>query len=188
MSKINVGTIRAELEPMQIVGKQIFSVSKAPMDLEYNDRVKRNDGTRPVKPYIKYYVKSYDIIGMMIIQIDGKPHVEYTVQDEKLPTLVFPVGKMDFKKTDLAAIQEALNNQNPIYFDNPVRLTQLVNQLNKMECEKAEAEAERLLKMSSAWNQLTKKHCDDLDTYLNELGLSSEEAEGGFCNEADNQE
>lgn len=181
MSKIDpalIGRHRATIETWNLNGKRIFTVKAEPADLKYNDQVKDNEGTRTVKPIMKYFIEAIDIFSNRLVVLPDNSTLVVELNDE--PSMQFKMEPAKFADVTMDKIKEALDlNSNtsigrkPIFFRDCIKLTEQVNMLNALEAAKADAIAEQMLGISKFLSDLTKEHANSCDRYYEELGLNS---------------
>lgn len=173
-----IGRHRATIETWNINGKRIFSVKAEPADLKYNDQAKDNDGTRTVKPIMKYFIEAIDIYANRLVVLPDNSTLVVELNDD--PSLQFKLEPAKFADVTMDKIKEALDqNKNvslgrtPIFFRDCIKLTEQVNMLNALEAGKADAIAEQMLSISKFLSDLNKEHMNSCDRYYEELGLDS---------------
>lgn len=173
-----IGRHRATIETWNLNGKRIFTVKAEPADLKYNDQAKDNDGTRTVKPIMKYFIEAIDIYANRLVVLPDNSTLVVELNDD--PSLQFKLEPAKFADVTMDKIKEALDlNRNtvvgrtPIFFRDCIKLTEQVNMLNALEAGKADAIAEQMLQISKLLGDLNKMHLDSCDRYYEELGLDS---------------
>lgn len=164
---------RAVLETWGLLGKRIFTVKAEPVDLNYNDRVRKNDPMRTVKPIMKYMIEGTDIISSRAVPLPDKATLVVELNGD--PNLQFKLTPAKFCEVTMENITKAIENngeagREPILFTDCLMLTQQVNKLNALEIDKANREAENLLEMSKMLEDLNKMQMGSCDDYYEQLG------------------
>lgn len=77
-----IGRHRATIETWNLNGKRIFTVKAEPADLKYNDQVKENDGTRTLKPIMKYFIEAIDIYANRLVLLPDNATLLVELNDD----------------------------------------------------------------------------------------------------------
>ena len=176
-NNIDLSKYRGVLETWSLIGRKIFTVTKEPIDLKWNDRVRDNDPTRTIAPIMKHMINAIEIFAVEVVPSgDG---VNYLIQLNKDISLQFKLVPAKFKEVTNQSVIEALEQSDaknkilgkePIMFTDLLRLTEVVNRMNAGELEKAEKIAEDAINQAKGlkeFNNMNAKLCDE---YYDELG------------------
>ena len=170
-----IGRYRATIETWGILGKKLFTVKCEPADLQYNDKIKNNNPLRLVKPIMKYFIESIEIISTRLIVAPDNSTLLIELNND--PSLQFKLVPAKFCEVTMDKIKEAIQfnekkevGRTPIFFRDCNTLTDQVNRLNALEAQKCDDVAEEMLSLSKMLNDLNKLQADANERYYEELG------------------
>ena len=170
-----IGRHRATLSTWNIIGKKLFTVSAAPVDLAWSDKIKNATETRLIKPIMKYMIESIEIVSATLRVLPDNSTLVIELNEN--PDLQYQVKPLEFANVTLDKIKEAIEynkekergGKAPIFFNDCEMLTKQVNKLNQLEKEKAGTIAQELLDQRKALEELIKIQINESDRYYEEL-------------------